>query len=149
MAEVVRKGRMHCLRLIGKLFASVLGFAGVLSSACVPVRVDYGPPEPALCVYGRTFSAEDSSSVIGLDIKLTSPDSLVNYGSDIAYDGYFSFYLESADYTPWPDSLRLIATDIDGELNGSFAEKDTILLPDINEEYIEFNIDLHMLSDNN
>ncbi len=149
MAEAVRKGRIHCLRLIGKLFASVLGFVGVLSSACVPVRVDYGPPEPAISVYGRTFSAQDSSSVIGLDIKLTSPDSTVDYGSVIADDGYFSLYLESADYSPWPDSLRLIATDIDGELNGSFAEKDTILLPDINEEYVDFHVDFYMPSVNN
>lgn len=144
MAEKIRNGRMHCLRLIGKLFASVLGLTGVLSSACLPVSADYGPPEPAISVYGRTFSAEDSSSVVGLEIKLTSPDSLVNYGSVIADDGYFSLYLESADYYPWPDSLRLIATDIDGELNGSFAEKDTILLPDVNEEYVDFHVDFFM-----
>lgn len=52
-----------------------------------------------------------------------------------------------SDYSPWPDSLRLIATDIDGELNGSFAEKDTILLPDISEEYVNFHVDLYMHSD--
>ncbi|MCK5133089.1 MAG: hypothetical protein KAR40_13160 [Candidatus Sabulitectum sp.] len=83
MAEAIRKGRLAFLEQFAKLFASVLSISGVLSSGCDLVSADYGPPGSNLSVYGRTYSSEDSSTVMGLEIRLTSPDSTVDYGSVI------------------------------------------------------------------
>ena len=42
------------------------------------------------------------------------------------YPGSYSVHMY-ADYYPWPDSVRLIASDPDSLQDGWFIEKDTLL----------------------
>ena len=150
MAEAVRKGRTAFLRLTGKLFAAVLSLLGVLSGCAggnPQATPDYGPPPVGLDVWGRIGSARDSSWIPGIEVKLTSTDSLYDYGADTTYsEGAYRLKM-GVEYYPWPDSVRLVATDIDGALNGSFLSKDTLLsLNGLEDQYdyLEFYVDLYL-----
>lgn len=141
MAEAVRRSRIVFLKLMGKLFASVLTLFGVLSSCDVrEIMVAYGPPE-GLLFSGQVVSSSDSSAIPGIQLRLSSPDSSVVYGtSNSLEDGQFNLSV-GYQYFPWPKSVLVNVTDTDGELNGSFASKDTLIFPDRDEEYQEFQID--------
>ncbi len=138
MAEAVRKGRTAFLRLTGKVFAAVLSLVGVLScsSGNPEAPPTYGPPSAGLYVWGITKSASDSNSIAGIEVKLTSTDSLHEYLADTTdSSGYYDLNM-GAEYYPWPDSVRLVATDIDGDQNGSFLSRDTLLsLASLEYEY--------------
>ncbi|MCD4670935.1 MAG: hypothetical protein K8S14_10875 [Actinomycetia bacterium] len=127
MAEAVRNGRTALLRLSGKLFAAVLSLLGVLSGCGNPQDAPaYGPPPVGLYVWGRTASARDSSWIAGIEVKLTSTDSLYDYRADTTdFSGGYHLQM-GAEYYPWPDSVRLVATDIDGRQNGSYLSRDTL-----------------------
>ena len=148
MAEAVRNGRTAILRLSGKLFAAVLSILGVLSCSGNPQATpDYGPPPIGLDVWGRIGSASDSSWIPGIEVKLTSIDSLYGYGADTTYSGGGYRLKMGVEYYPWPDSVRLVATDIDGDQNGSFLSKDTLLsligLED-QYDYLQLDVDLYL-----
>ena len=140
MAEAVRKRKFVFLKLIAKLFASVLSLLGVVSGCSGGDAPTYGPPA-GVFFQGRVFSSEDSSSVNGIQVQLTNSDLSLVYGTtESSGTGDYYLYLED-DSPPWPDSILVSATDIDGEANGSFAPKDTLIFPDSDEEYQEFQID--------
>ena len=140
MAEAVRKSKFLFLRLMAKLFASVLSLLGIVSGCGGLDAPTYGPPA-GVYFHGIVVSAEDSSSVTGIQVQLTNPDLTMVYGTtESSGTGNYYLYLEE-NSPPWPDSILVRATDIDGEANGSFAPKDTLILPDSDEEYQEFQID--------
>ncbi|MCD4701243.1 MAG: radical SAM-associated putative lipoprotein [Candidatus Aegiribacteria sp.] len=139
MAEAVRNGRTAILRLSGKLFAAVLSIMGVLSCSGNPKAIPaYGPPSAGLYIWGKTISASGSTGIEGIEVKLTSTDSLYDYGA-YTTDSHGSYNLNmGAEYYPWPDSVRLVASDIDGRQNGSFLSRDTLLSLDSLENSYDF-----------
>ena len=142
MAEAVRRSRINFLRLIGKVITSVLAFFGVLSSSsCINGDMPtYGPPA-GIYFQGQVLASEDSSSVIGIQVRLSNPDLSSVYGSaESTGGGDYYLYLEQ-NSPPWPDTVLVSATDIDGEENGSFISKDTLIIPHSDEEYQTFQID--------
>ncbi|MCK5035731.1 MAG: hypothetical protein KAS73_07565 [Candidatus Sabulitectum sp.] len=142
MAEAVRRSRLVFLNLTAKIFTSVLAFLGVLSgSGCINGDMPtYGPPA-GVYFQGQVLAFEDSSSVNGVQVQLSNPDLSSVYGTTQSNpDGKYYLYLEQ-DSPPWPDTVLVSATDVDGEANGSFAPKDTLIFPDSDEEYQEFQID--------
>lgn len=148
MAEAVRIGRTAILRLSGKLFAAVLSILGVLSCSGNPQATpDYGPPSIGLDVWGRTGSASDSTWIDGIEIKLTTADSLSDFRVDTTGSGGYFLLHMGEEFYPWPDSVRLVATDIDGDQNGSFLSRDTLLsligLED-QYDYLQLDVDLYL-----
>ncbi len=140
MAEVVRKSKFLFLKLIAKLFASVLSLLGVVSGCSGGDAPTYGPPA-GVYFQGMIVSSEDSSSVNGIQVQLSKPDLSSVYGTTLSSEnGDYYLYLEE-NSPPWPDSVLVSTTDIDGEANGSFAPQDTLIFPDSDEEYQEFQID--------
>ena len=144
MAEAARKGKLMFLKLIAKLFASILPMLGVVSGCSgVDPMPTYGPPA-GVYFQGLVLASEDSSSVSGIQIRLSNPDSTLAYGSTLSEaDGNYYLYLEESS-PPWPDTVLVSATDIDGEANGSFMSKDTLIFPDSDEEYQEFQINFYL-----
>ncbi len=142
MAEAARSSRLIFLKLIAKLFTSVLAFFGVLSgSGCTNGFMPaYGPPT-GVYFQGQVRASEDSSSVTGIQVQLSNPDLSSVYGT--AHSGeYGNYYLPLEQNSPsWPDTVLVSATDIDGEANGSFLPKDTLIIPDSDDEYQEFYVD--------
>ena len=149
MADAVRNGRITLLRLSGKVFAAVLSLVGILScsSGNPEAPPTYGPPSPGLYVWGQISSANDSSRIAGIEVKLTSTDSLYDYEADTTYSiQYYGLYM-GEEYYPWSDSVRLVATDIDGDLNGSYLSRDTLLFIGSLEyeyDYLDLNVDLYL-----
>ncbi|MCD4707583.1 MAG: radical SAM-associated putative lipoprotein [Candidatus Sabulitectum sp.] len=143
MAEAVRSGRIVFLRLISKLFASALSLAGILSCCDSVAEPTYGPPA-TLYFSGQTSSAADSSSIAGIQIQIASPDSSIDYSTSLSDEnGQYQQFIENEFY-PWPDTVRVIATDIDGDQNGLFAAKDTLLFPERDQEFQEFQINFYL-----
>ncbi len=139
MAEAIRNGRTALLRLSGKLFAAVLSLVGVLSGCGNPHDAPaYGPPSAGLDVCGQICSASDSSLIAGIEVKLTSTDSLSDFSVNTTdSNGNYNLNM-GAEYYPWPDSVRLVAADIDGEQNGSFLSRDTLISLDSLENPYDF-----------
>ena len=142
MAEAARRSRLIFLKLISRLFTSVLAFFGVLSgSGCINGDMPtYGPPA-GVYFQGRIRASEDSSSVTGIQVQLTNPGLSAVYGTAESNE-HGDYYLPlEQESPPWPDSILVSATDIDGEANGSFLSKDTLIIPDSDDEYQEFYVD--------
>lgn len=143
MAEAVRKSRLMFLKLMAKLFASVLTLFGVLTSCGKgEIMAPYGVE--GVTIHGKTLSSEDSSGIAGIQIKFSNADSTVEFAETISYSsGQYQLFVDTYENT-LPDSIRLTATDIDGAENGSFASKDTLLYHDGSECY---DIDLYLQED--
>ncbi|MCD4707582.1 MAG: radical SAM-associated putative lipoprotein [Candidatus Sabulitectum sp.] len=142
--EAVRKGQIVYLRSFGKLFASVLSLLGILSGCSM--APDYGVPSVEVRIDGQIRSAEDSSYVQGIQVRLSSPDSSFDYSEyTTIWNGSYELFMGS-EYFPWPDSVRLTATDIDGTENGFFEGKDTLLFLESHMEFISFDVDFYLQS---
>lgn len=135
------------LRITGRLVAVALGCLGVLSGCDPPDAPTYGVS--GVFISGRTLSlsAADSARITGIQIRLTSADSTQGYSADTTDSNGFYYMYMGTEYFPWPDSVRLIATDIDGPLHGSFAGRDSVLdLTAMEEEddLLDLVIDLYL-----
>ena len=75
MAEAIRKGRLAFLEQFAKLFAALLGLLGVVSGCNSVMDAPMYGPMAGLEVYGQIHSAEDSSLIWGIDVRLVSLDS--------------------------------------------------------------------------
>ncbi len=82
MAETVRKSKLTFLKLVAKLFASVLGLIGVLSG-CDTLSADYGVESVGVSVFGHTVSSFDSSYIEGIQVSLSNTDSTVHYDTAV------------------------------------------------------------------
>ena len=148
MAEAIRKGRLAFLEQFAKLFATLLGLLGVVSgcNSVMEALPSYGPPV-GLQVCGQIHSAEDSSLIRGIDVRLVSLDSLTEYSFyQVLYHDVYSVWLHYDD-SPWPDSVRLIASDPDSLHYGWFMEKDTLLsISPLQEEddFLMIQLDLYL-----
>ena len=152
MAEAVKKGRFVFLKFAGKVFAYLLGLLGVISgcNSVMDAPPTYGPMV-GLEVYGQTHSAEDSSLIGGIDVRLVSLDSLTEYDiySVRYHSEVYSVWLRYDDY-PWPDSVRLIASDPDSLQDGWFIEKDTLLsISPLQEEddFLQIQVEFYLESE--
>ena len=144
MAETVRKSKLMFLKIFAKLFASILSLLGVISG-CETISADYGVE--GVFISGQTLSAADSTNIPGIQVKLSSNDSTEVFGETIAdQSGYFNLSVGTGQIS-LPDSVRLTATDIDGEENGSFAEKDILFYMEEQEDYSSYYINLYMQED--
>ena len=134
MAEAVRKSKLVFLKLIAKLFASVLTLFGVLTSCGKgEIMAPYGIE--GVTIHGKTLSSGDSSSIAGIQIKLSNADSSVEFAETTSdFGGVYILYVDTDEIT-LPDSIRLTATDIDGAENGSFASRDTLVYLDESQDY--------------
>ena len=144
MAEALIKTKLTFLKQYSKLLVAFLSFIGVVSG-CKSVMADsaaYGIQ--GLNIHGYFFSKADSSVVNCIDVRLLSVDSLTEYSFCSAEDnGYYARM--DRDHYPWPDSVRLIASDPDSLNHGWFAEKDTLLdISELEEEYDYLSIDLDL-----
>lgn len=137
MSVFIFRTRKSLLRFHAQAVASLLGIAGVLSTACdtfsaVPA---YGPPGVSLTLTGSVLSAADSTTIPGIYLKALSPDSSISYFENFSVsDGSYYLYLETWDEV-WPDTIRIVSQDVDGSENGSFLSADTLVFPpQVNEE---------------
>ena len=138
MAEAVRRSKVQFLKFVAKLFTSILSLLGVVSG-CDTLAAAYGVE--GIFLSGSTFSSEGSIKIPGIQITLSNIDSTEVFDEYITDEnGFFNIFAELEQVSD-TDSLRLRATDIDGEANGSFAQKDTLILPDIDEDYQSFEVD--------
>lgn len=146
MAEAVRKSKLYFLKLIAKLFASLLSLFGVLSS-CDYDRVTATYGIEGVHFHGYTFSSGDNSNIPEIQVKLSSIDSTVEF-AETTSDSSGSYYLGiDTDEITLPDSVLLTATDIDGEENGSFISKDTLLVLDESEFGLVYDINFFLPED--
>jgi len=144
MAEAVRKSKLEFLKLFAKIFASILSLLGILSSCGRgETMAPYGVE--GVYIHGKTISSADSSSIAGIQIKLSSPDSTIDFAEATSdSDGRYLMFADANEIT-LPDSVRLTAADIDGAENGSFASKDTLLFLEEDQYY---DIDFFLQEDN-
>ncbi len=141
MAEAVRKSKLAFLKLVAKLFASVLSLIGVLSG-CDTFSADYGVESVGVSVFGHTVSSVDSSYIEGIQVSLSNTDSTMHYDTAVTGEaGYYNLYID-AMYISLPDTLRIVTADIDGAENGLFAAADTLLEIDPDQLEQELQIDV-------
>ena len=147
MAETARRARRNLLELMGKISGALLAALGVISSGCGYDPVAYGIP-PAVSISGDIVSGEDK--IQGIQVRMVSPVSsgvLDSFESD--ENGHFWLSADMSYFSP-PDSVMVQARDVDGELNGSFLPRDTLLFFD-DDPYgnpeILINVDIELTPD--
>jgi hypothetical protein len=141
MAVIACRLKSTLLKNLSRSFAYILGLFGVISGSC-GFAPDYGVPS-VLCISGTVRTGP--VSIPGIQVEATGTDTSVVYTSDIT--GEYGLYYLYIDF-PWPDSIRVAATDIDGELNGSLLPGDTLLTSIPDEEYPELTeVDFSLLPD--
>ncbi len=141
MAETIKRSKLAFLKFVAKLFTSILSLLGVVSG-CDTLAADYGVE--GIFLSGSTFSSESSIKIPGIQITLSNIDSTEVFDEYITDEnGFFNIFAELEQVSD-TDSLRLRATDIDGEANGSFATKDTLLFYDFYEGPQEFNVNFYL-----
>ena len=140
MAEVVKKSKLLFLKFIAKLFAAVLSLLGVLSGCGNgEIMAPYGVE--GFFIQGKTISASDLKGIPGIQITVSNPESTEVF-ADTLTQSYGDYFIPiDTDEVTLPDSIRLTATDIDGEENGSFIARDTLLSSDGSQDYyIDFSL---------
>ena len=144
MAEALIKTKRTVLKQYPKLVAAFLSLLGVVSGCESVMESPAAYGIPGLFVHGLFFSKADSSNVKGIDVRLLSVDSLTEYSFESA--GRYDYYARmGADHYPWPDSVRLIASDPYSLSDGWFAAKDTILdVSELEDEWDDLSIELDL-----
>lgn len=139
MAEVVKKSKLAFLKFIARVFASALSLFGVLTSCGNNVTAPYGVE--GVYIQGRVVSASDSKGIQGIEISVSNLEATEVF-ADTLTQSYGDFFIRiDTDEVTLPDSIRLTATDIDGEENGSFIARDTLLSGDGSQDYyIDFSL---------
>ena len=107
------------------ILLSWLGFSAVLSSC-----VKYGCPdgEVKIQVYGSTVSGENEAPIQGIRVVLKDD----YQGYDTAYTAKNGGFFLQYPYTVCKGDaldLQLELHDIDGEVNGSFENKEILISP--------------------
>lgn len=126
------------LGLVGRLTVAVLSLLGVMSGCGSVAEPSYGVP--SVDVGGHVRSAADSIDLCGIEVRLVSTDSTTVYSTDVTgLDGHYGVWMDP----PFPDSVRLIATDPDTSY-GLFLEADSTL--GLDEDGGSFEIDLYLQS---
>jgi hypothetical protein len=131
------------LRMLAGVSARLLGIAGVMSTGCYQAaEPTYGVPSLSVTLTGTVRSEADSTAIEGISIRAFCPrDSLVV--GNPAYTGQNGeYYLHVEDYGFHDtDSIGISASDVDGDLNGSFLDADTVLaLPQVEEPEVSADI---------
>lgn len=139
MAEAARQSKLVFLKFIAKLFASVLSLFGVLTSCGNNVTAPYGVE--GFFIQGKTISASDLKGIPGIQISVSNPESAEVFAETLTQShGSYSLHVDPNEVA-LPDSILLTATDIDGEENGSFISKDTLLYNHESQDYyIDFSL---------
>ncbi len=140
MAEVVKKSKLLFLKFIAKLFAAVLSLLGVLSGCGNgEIMAPYGVE--GFFIQGKTISASDLKGIPGIQITVSNPESTEVFAeTSTQSQGSYSLHIDP-DEVVLPDSILLTAADIDGEENGLFISKDTLLYNHESQDYyIDFSL---------
>ncbi len=101
-----------------KFFIAVLGFVFGFSSN---VAAQYGAPPSRFKINGFVLS-EDNKPLKNINVKINKGKTRQKTLSTNS-NGEFSFIITEDDIL---DTIYIVATDIDGEENGAYQEKDTI-----------------------
>jgi len=130
------------------IFSGVLSMLGVLSAGCSNVaEPSYGPPSTSLVLFGTTRSSADSTLVPGIEVSALDADSSTVITSTLTdSQGVYLLYLDSIEF-PWPDTLLVTVTDIDGTENGSFLNADTLVFPEVENPYIDMETNFYLQPD--
>lgn len=140
MSEAAGNVRRGMLRLSG----CILSMLGVVSSGCSnAAEPTYGPPSVAIHLFGTTMSSADTAAVAGIEVSALSTDSTTLYSSNLT-DSEGNYVLDLILYYPWPDTLLVTASDIDGAQNGSFLNSDTLIFPPGEMSFVEIEKDFYM-----
>jgi len=117
-----------------QVFRTLFGFFS-LSGMLFVFQACYGTPQDFgmdVLIKGKVISAENQAGIH--DIKI-SIDGLPQYTRSSG-DGSFGLFVERAS------QYRIIFTDTDGQTNGFYAEKDTLLSLNEDQEEISLTIAL-------
>lgn len=117
-----------------RLFRSVFGFFS-LSGMLFIFQACYGTPQDFgsdVLVQGHVVSAENNQAIDGIKVSV---DGLPQYTTS-AQDGSFNMYC------PRQASYSFVFTDIDGEANGVYVQKDTLISLSSQESDIYLDIKL-------
>jgi hypothetical protein len=152
MSKAVHIAKKRVLMILSGVLGSILSMLGVLSTGCSdsnPVSPSYGPPSTTIVLFGAIRSSADSTFVPGIEISALNADSTTVVSSTLtdAY-GNYQLYLDSLEY-PWPDTLLVTATDVDGALNGSFLIADSLVFPEVENPYLEIEMDFYLETEDN
>jgi hypothetical protein len=144
MSEAAGNAKRGMLRLSSWILGSILSMLGVVSSGCNnSAEPTYGPPSVAIRLFGTTMSSADSATVAGIEVSALSTDSTALYSSNLT-DSEGNYVLDLMLYYPWPDTLLVTASDIDGAQNGSFLNADTLIFPPGEMSFVEIETDFYM-----
>jgi hypothetical protein len=128
------------LRVLSRILGFILSLFGMISSSC-GFAPDYGVPS-ILSISGSVSS--DNVSIQGIRVRTTGTDSSLVYASELTSEDGLYYMYPDLDF-PWPDTIRVAVTDIDGELNGSFLPEDTLLISIPYEEHVDLNVDFRLI----
>lgn len=128
MAKLYRKTKFKVLKFLSLLISSFLG--SIFGFGCLPFAVEYGAPHADYKISG-TIKAKDSGEKIGgIEVSrysvydtLYDLDSMWCEGADTTDSlGRYTF-----EFSDGNNQWVIRAKDIDGDENGSFIQKDTII----------------------
>lgn len=129
MGEMVRKSNLQFLKFTARFFASILSLLGVLSGCDSGLTAPYGVEGTSL--NGKVVSASDHTVIPGIQMSVTNAEGTEVFDDMLtSEDGVYGFSFLN-DEVELPHAFLLTASDIDGDENGSFASKDTLLYTNV------------------
>ncbi len=142
----VFSARRKLIRYCSKALGYTLGLLGVITgSSCLP-PLNYSVPDNFnLTVQGKVMSAEDSTGIKEIHLFLANTDSSDCFsGSQTDSEGNYIIGMGSSGEIYWPDTLLLIADDMDGGWHGDFQDADTIIFAPYIGTSTMFSIDFYL-----
>jgi putative lipoprotein (rSAM/lipoprotein system) len=127
---MIRKTHRCLLKSVNWVLAGILSMLGF--SGCEIKKVgpeEYGTPHATLSLHGKV-TGKDGKPVENINVKLSEPIYVDSVSTDAA--GGYSFTLDVYSI----DEFNVIASDIDGELNGSY-QSDTVRVKITEEDYYD------------
>jgi len=147
MSELSKNLRRTLVGYSSRLLAFALSSLGIITSSCGVEPVAYGPAYYSLSVYGKTMSSEDSTTVPDITVGAFNADSSTVFDSTESGNfGTYTLYIDTGQYS-WPDTVRIVAVDTDGDQNGTFMNSEVMVFPDGTGGSQEINVDLYLQPD--
>jgi len=124
------------IRVYAVCTVSVLLFSG-----CLHILFPSSGFYNVIYIEGYVFSSVDSSAVPGIQVSASHKDTV--YAES---DGFYStrFSVQSEDYPEDFREWKVVAIDIDGNLNGSFIKSDSTLVEEVATPETNFHVDFYL-----